>query len=127
MPYLQDQLLAVLEDALTHDDILIRLASAAGFIASCGSLALLVLARINKRMPDEAPALHKIAEITLICPGCSKKHTLPVGSATCPTCRLELNVQVVEPRCPQCDYSLFMLTSNRCPECGWAITTPAMA
>lgn len=25
--------------------------------------------------------------------------------------------------CPQCDYNLTGNTSNRCPECGWAIST----
>ncbi len=95
-----------------------RLAGAAGVMAACGSLALVVLARMNRRMTDHAPVLSQIRELTIICPGCQRKQTLPVGEAACPTCRLRFNLSVEEPRCPQCDYLLFMLTSDRCPECG---------
>lgn len=102
----------------TDRDLLVRLASASGLAASCGSLALLVLARINRRIVDEPPVLQEIREITLICPGCHNKQTLPVGDVACPTCRLRIRTSIHEPRCPKCDYLLFMLTSDRCPECG---------
>lgn len=111
----------VTDAELLDDDLGIRFASAAGFLASCGSLALLVLARMNLRIPDEAPVLDSIHEICVICPGCNKKQTLPVGAAACPTCHIGFKIRLEEPRCPKCDYLLFMLTSDRCPECGWKI------
>ncbi|MDM8004835.1 MAG: hypothetical protein QUV05_01600 [Phycisphaerae bacterium] len=102
----------------TDRDLLVRLASASALAASCGSLALLVLARINRRIVDQPPVLQEIREITLICPGCHKTQTLTVGDAACPTCRLRIRTSIHEPRCPKCEYLLFMLTSDRCPECG---------
>lgn len=109
------------------DEVFVRLASAAGFVASCGSLALLVLARINRRASDEPPVLAEIRAVTLICPGCDKKQTLPVGRTACPTCRLEFELRVHEPRCPNCDYLLYRLTSDRCPECGMELGRSAPA
>jgi hypothetical protein len=100
------------------DHVFARLASASGFVASCGSLALLVMARINRRVSDEPPVLAEIRAVTIICPGCDRKQTLPIGRTACPTCRLEFELRVHEPRCPNCEYLLYRLTSDRCPECG---------
>ena len=97
-----------------------NLAGAAGIIASCGSLALLVLARLNRHL-DRVPVLSEVREMTVICPGCRKKQTLPVGDSSCSTCGLTFHIRVEEPRCPNCDYVLFMLQSDRCPECGTAV------
>ena len=33
-------------------------------------------------------------------------------------CGLKFHIRLEEPRCPKCDYLLFMLQSDRCPECG---------
>ncbi len=102
----------------TGDDPIGRIAGASGVVAACGSLALVVLARLNRRGADQVPVLSAIRELTLICPGCQRKQTLAVGSSSCPNCRLRFQVRIDEPRCPQCDYLLFMLASDRCPECG---------
>ena len=94
-----------------------NLAAAAGIIASCGSLALLVLARLNRNL-DRVPVLSEVREVTVIWPGCQKKQALTVGDSACPNCLLKFHIRVEEPRCPNCDYLLFMLQSDRCPECG---------
>lgn len=95
-----------------------RAASAAGIITSCGSIALLVLARISRRIPSETRELAIVTELNIVCPGCGRKQTQPVGHSACPTCRLQFELRVQEPRCPKCDYLLFMLKSDHCPECG---------
>jgi len=94
-----------------------NLAAATGIIAACGSMALLVLTKINRNL-DRVPVLSEIREMIIICPGCRKKQTLPIGDSTCAGCGLKISIRVEEPRCPNCDYLLFMLTSDRCPECG---------
>jgi hypothetical protein len=108
------------------EDLLARISGAASILAGCGSLALLVLAGLNRKVKPKA-VLSKIEEFTLICPGCNKRHTLPVGDARCPTCLLETHVSFTEPRCPKCDYLLFMLQSDRCPECGTVVRGPGPA
>jgi hypothetical protein len=105
------------------DDLLARITGAAGILAGCGSLALLVLAGLNRKVKPKA-VLSKIQEFTLICPGCNKKQKLPVGDARCPTCLLEIHVSFSEPHCPKCDYLLYMLSSDRCPECGTIVRGP---
>lgn len=111
--------LCVTFDAAGHEiDALIRVASASGLITSCGSLALIVLTRMNRRVSEAPPVLEAIREITLICPACGRKQTLPAGTASCPDCRLRIFTRFEEPRCVGCEYLLFNLKSDRCPECG---------
>jgi hypothetical protein len=62
--------------------------------------------------------LSEIREITIICPGCDAKQTLPVGASSCSRCGLVIHTRIEEPRCAQCDYLLYMLKSDNCPECG---------
>jgi hypothetical protein len=109
--------LALQEDYKFDFPMAENLAAASGIIASCGSLALLVLARINRNL-DRVPVLSELKELTLFCPGCHKKQTMSVGDSACTTCGLKIHVRLEEPRCPKCDYLLFMLQSDRCPECG---------
>lgn len=111
--------LCVTFDAAKRDiDLLIRVASASGLITSCGSLALIVLTRMNRRVSEAPPVLEAIRKITLICPACGRKQTLAAGAASCPDCRLRIFTRFEEPRCVTCEYLLFNLKSERCPECG---------
>lgn len=98
-----------------------RLGGAAGFVASCGSLALIIFARINRPMAGASRAYREATDISVVCPGCRSKQVLPLGDSACPVCHLRFNIRVDEPRCTQCDYLLIMLKSDRCPECGTPI------
>lgn len=97
-----------------------RLAAASGIVAGCGSMALLVLARMNRQVEHE-PESFTATEIMLVCPRCNKKQTLAIGEAACSDCQLRIFVRIEEPRCPACGYLLYKLASDRCPECGLAI------
>lgn len=101
-----------------------RLGGAAGVFAACGTLALFVLARINRGVNFESLP-HVLADIVLACPRCRRKQTLPLGGSACSACGLRITIQVEEPRCRKCGYLLYKLTSDACPECGE--TVPAAA
>jgi Zn finger protein HypA/HybF involved in hydrogenase expression len=101
-------------------DMIGRFMEASGIIASCGTLALLVLARMNRKV-DAEPESYELNEVNLECPRCRKKQSLPTGDSTCPSCGLRISIRVEEPRCVKCDYLLRGLTSDRCPECGTPI------
>jgi len=105
-------------------DLLERFLAAAGIAAGCGTLALFVLARINRHV-DVDPGSEAIDEITVICPRCRKKQTLAVGDSACGACGLRISIKLEEPRCAHCDYLLHGLTSDRCPECGHEIAPSA--
>lgn len=107
---------------VTPDEFIIRIGGAAGFVCSCGSLALIVLAKINRKAYVEPQAYQAATELTVICPGCSKKQTLAIGESVCPACRLQFHIRIEVPRCSVCNYTLFMLTSDRCPECGTVVS-----
>jgi len=102
----------------SDDGMMPRLAGACGIIAGCGTLALAILARLNRRFVVAPGAMTGLSEITLICPLCRKKQALALGGASCAECRVLINVRVEEPRCATCGYSLLMLQSGVCPECG---------
>lgn len=104
-------------------ELLSRVGAAGAIIAACGTLALLVLARLNRRA-DFKPELTDITEISIVCPICRKKQTVALGESACASCGLQLHIRVEEPRCPNCNYLLVMLHSDRCPECGTPLATP---
>jgi len=104
-------------------EIVGRFMEATGIIAACGTLALLVLARINRKV-DVEPGSIELAEVVLFCPRCRRKQSLAVGNSVCTSCGLRISIRVEEPRCANCDYLLRGLTSDRCPECGTPIGSP---
>jgi hypothetical protein len=106
------------------DDFFSRGAGAAAIAAGCGTLALLVLARLNRKISTQSipPG---VKELALICPWCQRKQTVPLGSSSCAGCGLKFQIAIEEPHCPNCDYLLYMLASDRYPECGTAIQSTA--
>ena len=105
-----------------YESLLGRLAGACGIVTACGTLALCVLVRFNRKVDFESlPS--EFSVITVLCPRCGKKQAVDLGEAKCAACGLRILVRVEEPRCPQCEYLLYGTTSDRCPECGLRITT----
>lgn len=109
-------------DSAVHDQFA-RLAGAAGVVASCASLALLVLMRINTRIAAPTIQMDAIGELTVLCAGCGRKQALRVGRSSCLACHMVYDIRIQEPQCIQCGYSLYNLTSDKCPECGMATAT----
>ena len=113
--------LFVIDDRLyampDYSDLIERLAAAGGIVTGCGSLALVVLARFDRRV-DYEPATADLSRLSVVCPRCRKKQMIGVGESVCAGCQLRISIRLEEPRCPKCDYLLFGLTSDRCPECG---------
>jgi hypothetical protein len=80
-----------------QEEMLGRLAGATAIIAGCGTLSLLILARINQRINPVAAAVADLREITLTCPRCRAKQTVALGSGKCGACGLLIQVRVLEP------------------------------
>ena len=80
-----------------QEEMLGRLARASAIIAGCGTLALLILAKINQRIVPVAATLADLREITLTCPRCRTKQTITLGSGKCEACGLVIQVRVQEP------------------------------
>ena len=72
-----------------------RLAGAAAIVAGCGTLALLVLARVNRRVPLPELSVADVRQVTLICPRCSRKQTIAIESGTCAACGLGIAVRLI--------------------------------
>jgi hypothetical protein len=70
-----------------------RVALASGILASCGTLALIVLAGLN-RIVARPLVEGKLESITVICPKCQKRQTIPLEAAACSRCGLEILVRI---------------------------------
>ncbi len=115
----------IYDSSAVEHELALRLAGAAAVLAGCGTLAMLVVARLTRKpeMPEIAD-IH-LEEATIICPLCRHKQKVPLdgwrGAARCGGCGLRMNLGFHAPRCAGCEYSLLMFTGDRCPECGMAI------
>ena len=111
----------VLFDIPGDFNLLSRFASAAGIVTGSGSMALIVLARMHRKV-DFAPLAPELNEMTVVCPRCRRKQQIALGDSSCPSCGLRIAIRIEEPSCPECGYLLYALTSDRCPECGTPIS-----
>ena len=75
-----------------------RISGAAAILTSCGSLALIIFARLNRTVQDVATvALADIPHISLTCPQCHKRLTAPIGMAECAGCGLRITTTIEQP------------------------------
>lgn len=70
-----------------------RVAGAAAVVTSCGSLALLVLLRLNTQVAVVEPNA-EVTSVVLYCPGCGKKQTMALSGDQCRHCGLRINIAV---------------------------------
>jgi hypothetical protein len=80
-----------------QEEMLGRLAGATAVIAGCGTLALLILARINQRVAPVAVTLTDLREVMLTCPRCRARQTIAIGPGKCGACGLVIQVRLGEP------------------------------
>ena len=113
---------------IASEDFLSRGSAAAAIVAACGSLALIVLAVLNRKSDPAAPSPGALEATTLelTCPRCRVRQTVSFGDSVCKNCELQFSIKITEPRCPACGYLLYRLTSSQCPECG-ALVRPGAA
>jgi hypothetical protein len=82
--------------AITWDaELLSRFSAAAAITAGCGSIALLVLARIYRGVDREIPVT-ELSEMRVTCPRCRKKQSIDIGEASCSACGLRILIRVEE-------------------------------
>ena len=100
-----------------YEDFLVRVIAAAGVLAGCGTLTLVILVSLKRvRKIERLESSDRVVELT--CPRCAERQSLPVGDAKCGACGLKIRIEIEEPRCAGCGYLLWQLTERRCPECG---------
>jgi hypothetical protein len=78
-----------------QEEMLGRLAGAAAIMAGCGTLALLVLARVNRQVQRPEFSSADVREVTLICPCCNRKQSVAVEGGRCAVCGLGIAVRLL--------------------------------
>lgn len=111
-----------------------RFAAGALIVTISGTLAVIVLALLNRRATRKVvyaaqtvgggagQAGAPLRSINLRCPRCQKEQTLPLGEAACCECRLIIHTRVEVPSCPRCGYDISMIGFDKCPKCGEPIS-----
>ena len=94
-----------------------RWLGAVGVLDACGTLALLIMAKLRQVTKAENVQT-AAARVELRCPRCTVLQTVDAGAAKCSACGLKFKIEIEEPRCAKCDYLLWQLPERRCPECG---------
>ncbi len=96
------------------DDLAARLLLSGSILMMLGIIATPVLYKVagEKVRPRIETAR---TEISVECPRCLTRQSLPQGESRCRNCRLRFSIEIEEPRCPDCSYLLYQLTSPRCP------------
>lgn len=79
-----------------QEEMLGRLAGAAAIIAGCGTLALLVLARINRGILRPGRSAQDVREVVFFCPLCGTRQRIAVGDGRCAACGLGIQVRLAE-------------------------------
>jgi hypothetical protein len=116
----------LLWEEVTDATLLMKFTVATGILAVCGTLTMLVLAKLNRvpkieivkgtEQAEADAALPK--KVSLACPVCAKALTADIGDSACDGCGLLLTLKIATPRCAACGYSLLHNKAPTCPECG---------
>lgn len=108
-------------------DIPTRILGASALMATCGTMAVLILYRLQKKSAGAiaGPLSSAITKVDLTCPHCGKGQAIEVAPRTghCSNCNLVIRVTIREPRCTACEYPLLGVKGDRCPECGEPIAS----
>ncbi len=114
-------------DARIADAPLVRLTGAGTILTICCTLALIIIARLNRGVNLTAQDANVMdALIDLFCPRCKTRQSLSAGDSACHSCGLRISIKIEEPRCSGCGYLLYKIPGNTCPDCGKPINTPAL-
>jgi hypothetical protein len=80
-----------------QEELLGRLSGATAIVAGCGTLAIMVLARMQRHSTAARTIpVDALREIALVCPRCRAKVTVPIGEGRCDKCGLVVAVQLRE-------------------------------
>ena len=117
--------LAIWDWDLMFGEPLGRVVGAIAIVASLGTIATPLLARLEGLDRDAAgdATLTGVVPVSLTCPRCAKALVIAANKTRrCQGCGLKISVRFQEPRC-DCGYLLHGLTGDTCPECGRSIPT----
>ena len=80
-----------------------RVSGAASIAASCGSLALIIFARLNRTSQTVFSNVDvgEITHISLICPRCQRRFAAVIGANECVGCGLRITTSIDEPEKPE--------------------------
>lgn len=106
------------------NELVFRAVGVLGTLTLLGTITLPVLHWIAVMRGRESVVTTSLP-VTLTCPRCGQTEIRQAGRSACSKCGLWIRLEIEEERCASCGYTLYRLTSDRCPECGAVISTLA--
>lgn len=102
------------------DEVYVRSLGVQAILTGCGTICVPILHRLSAT-PKTDQLITATLALTITCPRCARSQQVTAGRSTCGKCGLKFRIEIEEAVCATCGYPLYMLTSDRCPECGTPI------
>jgi hypothetical protein len=98
-------------------EVYLRLIGGLAILTACGTVCVPILHKLGG-IPAGEELVTTPLTLTITCPRCAESQQVAAGRSRCRSCGLKFRIEIEEAVCAQCGYALYMLTSDRCPECG---------
>jgi hypothetical protein len=109
--------LIIIDPSYPTADVCLRLLGALAILTAFGTVCVPILHKLGA-IPAGEELVTTPLTLTITCPRCTQSQQVTAGRSRCRSCGLRFRIEIEEAVCAQCGYALYMLTSDRCPECG---------
>jgi hypothetical protein len=109
--------MVIIDPSFPMADVYLRLLGGLAILTAFGTVCVPILHKLGG-IPAGDELVTTPLTLTITCPRCTQSQQVTAGRSRCRGCGLKFRIEIEEAVCAKCGYALYMLTSDRCPECG---------
>ncbi|HUU98515.1 MAG TPA: hypothetical protein VM487_22505 [Phycisphaerae bacterium] len=110
----------IIDPGYPTGEVCARVLGGLAILTACGTVCVPILHKLGA-IPAGEELVTTPLTLTITCPRCTQSQQVTAGRSRCRSCGLKFRIEIEEAVCIKCGYALYMLTSDRCPECGTPI------